>query len=78
MRQTLHARSLLVFDTWKVVAFRLAFFVYLFVLFQKSSRDLGSGWVYANVWVQYGLRANLVLQYLASVTQLLCCSSPWE
>lgn len=78
MRQTLHARSLLVFDTWKVVAFRLAFFFCLFVLFQKSSRDLGSGWVYANVWVLYGLRANLVLQYLASVTQLLCCSSPWE
>lgn len=40
MRQTLHARSLLVFDTWKVVAFRLAFFLFV-CSFPKEFQGLG-------------------------------------
>lgn len=62
MRQTLRARYFLGFDTLQVVAFRyVCFFVCLFVLFQKSSRDLDSGWVCANVWVLYGLWEQIQL-----------------
>lgn len=78
MRQTLYARYFLGFDTLQVVAFRLVCFLFV-CSFPKEFQGLGFRvGVCKCVGAVCTMRANLLLQYLASLTQLLCCSSPWE